>query len=307
MIIPYFGKWPEWMGLYLYTCSRNPQVDFHYFTDCGTPEVTYANTIFHAMTFDEYCAKAKELAGYEIPKRADKICDLRPFFGRIHNDLLEEGRYQWWGFGDIDVAYGDLSQLTRPTMETRIELVTAHIYQLSGHFCLIKRGSADYDNYQPTQEVKRIIEAEPPGFTDEVHYSRAIRPKRMRLIDRLWFAIGLRVKWERNSFYRWMDRLLPGRRMNAFYCDPSTTFDPIPGEKYILDLATLRWTMGKGHFQGCLRPRPNMPYLHFLKFKKCANNRTGLHWPVDFYKIPADHHWRGDEKVEFTLDHIKLL
>ena len=28
MIVPYFGKWPEWMDLYLYSCSKNPQVDF---------------------------------------------------------------------------------------------------------------------------------------------------------------------------------------------------------------------------------------------------------------------------------------
>lgn len=306
MLIPYFGKWPEWMSLYLYTCSRNPQIDFHFFTDCSTPDQTYANTFFHGMTFDEYRAKAKAMTGLDIPAHADKLCDLKPFLGSIHSDILEEGCYQWWGFGDLDVAYGDISQLVAPTLNPRIELVTSHIYQLAGHFCIIKRGSV-YDNFQPTDEMKKIVAADPLGFIDEVHYSRAIRPTRMCLIDKLWFAIGLRVKWERNSFYRLMDHILPGKRLNAYYCDPSTTFDPIPGEKYLLDLSTMRWTMGKGHFQGCLRPRSNMPYLHFLKFKKCANNKTDFHWPQDYYKIPANHQWQGNEKVEITLEHIKLV
>lgn len=307
MLIPYFGRWPEWMSLYLYTCSRNPMVDFHFFTDCGVPQVTYANTIFHETSFDEYLIRVKDTVGIVLPMRGDKLPDLKPLYGRIHADLIREHGYQWWGFGDLDVAYGDLSALLSVIKDCRIELITTHIYQISGHFCLIKSGSKDYDDYHPSPEITKIIEGPWPGFTDEVHYSQEIRPKRLKLIDRLWFAIGLRLRWERNSFYTWMDRLLPGKRLNAYYCDPSTTFDPIPGEKYTLDLSTLRWSMGKGHFQGCIRPRPNMPYLHFLKFKKCTNNRTGLHWPNGYYQIPESHIWQGDEKVEITLEHVRLV
>lgn len=45
MIVPYFGKWPEWMDLYLYSCSKNPQVDFLFFTDCLMPATVYPNTL----------------------------------------------------------------------------------------------------------------------------------------------------------------------------------------------------------------------------------------------------------------------
>lgn len=38
IIIPYFGKWPVWMDFYLYTCSRQQNVDFLFFTDCGIPK-----------------------------------------------------------------------------------------------------------------------------------------------------------------------------------------------------------------------------------------------------------------------------
>lgn len=41
IIIPYFGKWPVWMDFYLYTCSRQQNVDFLFFTDCGIPKTVY--------------------------------------------------------------------------------------------------------------------------------------------------------------------------------------------------------------------------------------------------------------------------
>ena len=55
MIVPYFGKWPEWMDLYLYSCSKNPQVDFLFFTDCLMPATVYPNTLFTTLSFETYC------------------------------------------------------------------------------------------------------------------------------------------------------------------------------------------------------------------------------------------------------------
>lgn len=53
IIIPYYGKWPEWMDLYLYSCSKNPQLDFLIITDIETPHKVYSNTHFIYMTFEE--------------------------------------------------------------------------------------------------------------------------------------------------------------------------------------------------------------------------------------------------------------
>ena len=69
-IIPYFGKWPEWMPLYLYSCGRNPMVDFIFYTDCEIPETTYSNTKFIKISFDDYCKLVGERLGidYQISK-----------------------------------------------------------------------------------------------------------------------------------------------------------------------------------------------------------------------------------------------
>lgn len=52
IIIPYFGKFPEWIDLFLYSCSLNNKItnniviDWLIFTDCEQPQIVYANTIF---------------------------------------------------------------------------------------------------------------------------------------------------------------------------------------------------------------------------------------------------------------------
>lgn len=53
-IIPYFGKWPEWIELYFYSCSRNPNIDFIFYTDCPLPKQQYPNTIFHQCSYQRY-------------------------------------------------------------------------------------------------------------------------------------------------------------------------------------------------------------------------------------------------------------
>jgi len=55
MLIPYFGNFPKWFDLYLYSCSRISQIDFYYFTDCTLPIKKYDNTFFIKTSFTNYC------------------------------------------------------------------------------------------------------------------------------------------------------------------------------------------------------------------------------------------------------------
>lgn len=54
-IIPYFGKWPEYFDLYLYSCSRNPMIKFIFYTDCPIPNKVYDNTVFRSVSYRDYC------------------------------------------------------------------------------------------------------------------------------------------------------------------------------------------------------------------------------------------------------------
>jgi hypothetical protein len=55
IIIPYFGKWPEWIELYFYSCSKNECIDWYFFTDCEGIKTQYPNVHFEKMFFSDYC------------------------------------------------------------------------------------------------------------------------------------------------------------------------------------------------------------------------------------------------------------
>ena len=47
LITPYFGEFPIWFDLYLYSCSlQHDIVDYYFYTDCKPPCHNYKNTFF---------------------------------------------------------------------------------------------------------------------------------------------------------------------------------------------------------------------------------------------------------------------
>lgn len=88
-IIPYFGKWPEWIELYFYSCSRNPNIDFIFYTDCPLPKQQYPNTIFHQCSYQRYSqiVSNRLCIDYHCQKPY-KLTDLKPFIGVIHEPEL---------------------------------------------------------------------------------------------------------------------------------------------------------------------------------------------------------------------------
>lgn len=105
-IIPYFGEFPPWMPLFLSSCSANPEFDFTIISNVelkGTP----GNVTLIACTFEEFCGCVSDRLGIDFrPNSPYKLCDVRPFYGYIFKDLLDD--CDFWGFCDIDLIFGDL-------------------------------------------------------------------------------------------------------------------------------------------------------------------------------------------------------
>lgn len=138
IIIPYFGKWPVWMDLYLYSCSRQKQIDFLFYTDCGLPKKTYPNTKFKEMQYDEYCELVSEKLNIRFSPRNHpyKLCGCKPFYGLIHKEDL--AAYDFWGFGDIDLVYGNLNSLINEENLNRYDFISTHSERVSGHLFVMR-------------------------------------------------------------------------------------------------------------------------------------------------------------------------
>src|SRR5688500_16436760 len=113
LLMPYFGKWPEWIDIYVESCRWNPGIDVCFLTDCGAIGTELPkNVMFFPLTFSQF-NDLYQKANRNRERASDiyKLCDFRPAFGRMFIDLVS--RYEWYGWGDVDVVYGNLESYTK--------------------------------------------------------------------------------------------------------------------------------------------------------------------------------------------------
>lgn len=278
-IIPYFGKWPKWIDLYVYSCLRNPMVDFLFFTDCGRPGVlsgkSDTNVIIKEISFDDY----KRLVSRRLdiaynPQSPYKLTDLKPFLGLIHEDEIRD--YDWWGFGDIDLVYGDLSILINDRSLETNDLLTTHDYHIAGHctfmrnndyYCRLCLGIKDWR--------KRLGDETHYGF-DEAEWSNLVYPS---IKYPLAIYRKLLRKLAPKSFHSFMsmaNRLLcPRERFREYFTSPA----PKPGEQWLYCPGTGSVVSPTGS---------ELPYIHFLFFKKTPWFETDNYWRDGFYGLTEE-------------------
>ena len=112
LILPYFGKLPNFFPFWLQSCVNNKDIDFLIITDNENLEVSSYKNIFKVtMTFDDCRAIIEEkLKRRVLLERPYKLCDYRPLYGKIFEDYIEG--YEFWGFCDCDMIFGDISKFT---------------------------------------------------------------------------------------------------------------------------------------------------------------------------------------------------
>lgn len=143
IIIPYFGKLPNWMDIFLMSAANNRKIDFLIFTDdASIHSLTYAsakNIIIQNWNFEQIQNLIKEKLQGVLP-RPYKLCDYKPCYGYLFSDYLQ--KYDYWGHCDIDTTLGDIMHF--------IKVVNYHEYErlfLHGHFIL----------YKNTEEMNKLF------------------------------------------------------------------------------------------------------------------------------------------------------
>jgi len=137
VLIPFFGTWPEWFSFFLLSCKYNPDIDWFFFSNCGDLPITSKNLKLINMTLDDFNVLASRKTNIIIKlKHPFKLCDLKPAYGIIFEDYIED--YDFWGYGDIDLIYGNIKKFIKPEVLKNYDIISSHKDFLAGHFCLLK-------------------------------------------------------------------------------------------------------------------------------------------------------------------------
>lgn len=78
MISFYFGKWPNFINLFLKSCRHNPSIDFIIVTDCGPLPQAPDNVKIVSKFFQEFKQMVSDRLGLQVKlDRAYKLCDFK--------------------------------------------------------------------------------------------------------------------------------------------------------------------------------------------------------------------------------------
>jgi hypothetical protein len=282
MIIPYFGKWPEWIDLFFYSASQNKFVDFIFYTDCVIPDNKFENIKFNAVTFSDYVKFVNEKLHLDFsPSNPYKLCDLRPFYGKIHETEIK--KYDFYGWCDIDIILGNLSEYLTLELLNKIDLFTTHNLRLSGHFCFFRNNKKNIEMYSKIYNWKNELKKDHYVGLDEYGLTNAYLETFLhKFLDKLKLT-----NWR--DHFKFLKKM-KARNYHMRECF-TTPFSPIPwlGDHSINSNHPNVWYYENGKISNNRNKSHSFIYLHLMNFKSSQWRHDGTKAPWenenDFYKV----------------------
>lgn len=249
-LIPYFGKWPFWFNYFLESCRYNPDIDWLIYTDCELPENSPSNVKFHPISFVDYKVLiSKKLGIHFNPDSAYKLCDMKPTYGYLHEEEIRD--YDFWGFSDIDLIYGDLRSYFTEERLAKKDLFSTHVNRVSGHLCIVRNTKKMREAFMKIKNWHRRMSDNEHHALDEGAFSK-IFIKRKNFPKPLFKLVSLLNPWRRNSEF-----------VEA-YSTPNAGVAWIDGSYNF----PATWFWNKGRLTNDLTEERIYPYFHFFGWKK---------------------------------------
>jgi hypothetical protein len=274
LVIPYFGKWPFWLPFFLKSCGQNPSIAWHLHTDCGIPANVPSNVRITETSYAQYCARVSKALDIDFtPDNPYKLCDLKPALGFVHQDELKA--FDLWGFGDIDVVYGDIRRYFTTERLAGNDVFSTHRRRISGHFCLLRNNATMREAFMSVPEWQKLLSSKQHVAFDESAFSRLfVRHKNWPG----WLAELAK------PLNRWTRRT---ENKEAF-STPNAGVAWHDGTKDFPDA----WFWNTGRLTNSRDGDREYPYLHFMAWKQKEWPANGLSWTSALDDVLASNSWQ---------------
>lgn len=156
IIIDYFGQWPKWFDMFLKTCEHNATVHWLLHTDCRIPPDPPANVRFVRTSREQYTKRVSDTLGIRFaPDSMYAICNVRPAFGVLYAEEIRG--YDYFGWGDIDVLYGDIRRFYTDEVLTH-DVICASDRLCTGHLTLLRNDSSLREAFREIDSWRERLE-----------------------------------------------------------------------------------------------------------------------------------------------------
>lgn len=267
LLIPYFGRWPVWFEFFLHSCRFNADIQWLFYTDCDVPENVPSNVKFHSISFSEYKNLVSARLGISFqPDSPYKLCDLKPALGYIHKADIDG--YDYWGFSDIDLVYGNLREYFTAERLAKYDLLSTHNRRVSGHFCLMR-------NTEKMRSAFKLIKNWQQRLADNEHYA---------LDEGAFSRIFIKHKNLPLPLFNFLAKFNPWRRNSEFVEAFTTPNAGVAWDDGSYNFPT-EWYWNAGRVSNNLRENQSYPYFHFFEWKTLWKNKVNDFNSSTFFKI----------------------
>lgn len=269
LLIPHFGPWPAWIDFFIESCRANRSIDWILFSDAEPPENRARNVRHVQIAFGDYVALVSKALGVRFPAEEPyKLCDVRPALPLVHSDLVRG--YDFAGFGDLDVIYGNIRDFYDEDLLARYDLLSSHADRVSGHFCLMRNSEDMVSAFTRVRGWKRAMErSDYVNFDERAFYNLFTGGGR-------WFG-GARSKSRRCLFREAYSTPAPTNHMRWFWQDGRLTNEFYPFHPFMylhfMSWHSNRWFGSQAHVaEGAGAPWATLPQIVQMDWRDARRN-----------------------------------
>lgn len=252
ILIDYFGSWPEWFPIFLESCRHNPTINWLFHTDCPCDLYNVENVKFRYISKEDYIRQVSDKLRIRFTPGNDyKFNDLKPMLGILHEDEIQG--YDFFGYGDIDLIYGDIRKFyTDKVLKNNV--ISTHIWCVSGHLALIRNKKWLRNAFRKYKQWKKIMEEPHAQRFDEDMFSRIFKyPETSNRIGFFLYDLAnpLSIKYRKKLYFK------------EQYTTPLTSLKWRNARKYHPTV----WFWKDGRITDALHNGQEYIYLHFMNYK----------------------------------------
>ena len=162
LIYLYYGSWPWYFDYFLKSCEFNPEITFILVTDIVPPKDQPKNVTFIIKSLKDVERDVSSKIGFKVSlNEAYKLCDFKPAYGLIFEDILSD--FEFWGHGDIDLVFGHIKSFITPEILLNYDTISVRHDYPSGFFMLYRNIPEVNKLFMRSADYKKI-------FTSDGHY-----------------------------------------------------------------------------------------------------------------------------------------
>lgn len=264
LLICYFGKFPWYFDYFVHSCRYNQTIDFFIICD----DITYtkllpANIRLIYKTLNDVSDLATVKLGFRIDIRQPyKLCDFKPTYGLLFNELIEG--YDFWGYGDVDVIFGDIRHFITNELLSEFDIISVRHDFLTGYFQLFRNNHKMINLFRWSKDFVKVLSSDKHFCFDETNFQFQAFSNEVPLNQ---------IDSEIESMMH-VVRKLEARKYIIPYFD-FHVIEGLPGK--------LKWSCGKLFY----KDRYEVILYHLILFKKQYTPKTDIKFIPESFTISS--------------------